>query len=300
MRDHARRPRALRRPRCAGCTKKARSPRAQASRSASSQARLVAARHQRPSRPAPGPRPLVEDARRQLASQRERQRAGDGRSAERQQVGPRRLPLSHQHQALRDAEALLLVDHDQTQPRELDLVLQQRVRADHDLRLPDAMAASTALRSAARMPAASRSTRRPRPRRAARPHPGTGRRAPRWGRAARTGNPPPRTARPRPAPPPSCRCRRPHEQPPHGQRRVEIARRWPRSPAAVRPSAGTRAPRRSGATAAGPGQHRRARSAPLRLGQLALPHAREGLDPRETLASARCAPAPEVSRSDAP
>ena len=44
------------------------------------------------------------------------------------------LGAPHERVALLDAEAVLLVDDEQSEPGELDVLLQERVRADHDAR----------------------------------------------------------------------------------------------------------------------------------------------------------------------
>ena len=62
------------------------------------------------------------------------QGARDGRGRHQQHV--RRLTLGRQRLALGDAEAVLLVDDDQVETGIRDRILQQRVRADHDLGLP--------------------------------------------------------------------------------------------------------------------------------------------------------------------
>ena len=66
----------------------------------------------------------------EVAEHGERERARDRRGRHREQV--RVLALGRERPPLRDAEAVLLVDHRQAQPRQLDRLGQQRVRADHD------------------------------------------------------------------------------------------------------------------------------------------------------------------------
>ena len=46
-----------------------------------------------------------------------------------------RQALGRERLALRHPEAMLLVDDDEVEPREVDGLLEERVRADHDLRL---------------------------------------------------------------------------------------------------------------------------------------------------------------------
>ena len=46
-----------------------------------------------------------------------------------------RLPATAQGQPLLHAKAMLLIDNDQTEPREADLFLEQRVRAHRNMRL---------------------------------------------------------------------------------------------------------------------------------------------------------------------
>ena len=58
---------------------------------------------------------------------------GNRRRGEQQHVG--RIALVHQRRALLDAEAVLLVDHDEAEPLEADLFLHQRVGADDQRRV---------------------------------------------------------------------------------------------------------------------------------------------------------------------
>jgi hypothetical protein len=74
-------------------------------------------------------RQLVEHADVEIAVEREGQRARDGRGRHHQHVGG--LALGLEPRALRDAEAVLLVDHHQAELAELDGFLHERVRA-HD------------------------------------------------------------------------------------------------------------------------------------------------------------------------
>ena len=80
-------------------------------------------------------RQLVEDADIEIAVKRERQGARNGRGRHHQHVRFRLIGLLHHLEALQDAEAVLLVHHHQPQPVELDLFFDERVRADHQLRL---------------------------------------------------------------------------------------------------------------------------------------------------------------------
>ena len=88
-------------------------------------------------------RPFVEDARGKLAAQGERHRPRDGRGAQGQQVGPPAFtnsrafvrptsPLFHHREALGDAEAMLLVDDHEAEPREGDPFREECVRPDDD------------------------------------------------------------------------------------------------------------------------------------------------------------------------
>ena len=81
-------------------------------------------------------RQLVQHAHVQIAVERERQRARNRRGGHHQHI--RLAPDSgflHQLEALHHAETVLLVHHHQAQPVELDLLFNQRVRADDQLRL---------------------------------------------------------------------------------------------------------------------------------------------------------------------
>ena len=77
-------------------------------------------------------RALLDDRDVQVAERRHRQRPRDGRGGHHQAVG--RAVLA-QLGPLVDAELVLLVDHDQAQVVELDILLQQRDRADDDVDL---------------------------------------------------------------------------------------------------------------------------------------------------------------------
>ncbi len=80
-------------------------------------------------------RQFVEDGDVEVAVESERERARDGRGGEDEDV--RRVAVGggfvHEALALEDAEAVLLVDGDETEAGELDLVFDQRVRADDEL-----------------------------------------------------------------------------------------------------------------------------------------------------------------------
>ncbi len=80
-------------------------------------------------------RKLVEDGDVEVAVERERERAGDGRGGEDEDV--RRVAVGggfvHEAFALEDAEAVLLVNGDEAEARELDLVFDEGVRADDEL-----------------------------------------------------------------------------------------------------------------------------------------------------------------------
>ena len=67
----------------------------------------------------------------EVAVGRQHQGARDRRRGHHQQVD--RLALGGERHALVDAEAVLLVDHGQRQVGELDVLLHQRMRADHEL-----------------------------------------------------------------------------------------------------------------------------------------------------------------------
>ena len=73
-------------------------------------------------------RSVLEVGQGQVAEQRQRQRARDGRGREVQRVG--RIALRQQLGALLHAEALLLVDDHEAEPPGRHIVLEQRVRAD--------------------------------------------------------------------------------------------------------------------------------------------------------------------------
>ena len=82
--------------------------------------------------PAPR-RPLPEGGDVEVAVERERERARDRRGGEQQDIGCR--ALADQRRPLLDAEAVLLVDHDEAEPVERDALLHQRVGAHHQPRL---------------------------------------------------------------------------------------------------------------------------------------------------------------------
>ena len=82
----------------------------------------------------PSGRQMADRADRQVAVDAERQRARDRGGGQRQHVRLAAAPLRLQRRTLSDAEAVLLVDDHQAQPRELDRLADHRVRADHDLR----------------------------------------------------------------------------------------------------------------------------------------------------------------------
>jgi len=80
-------------------------------------------------------RKLVEDGNVEVAVERERKRAWNGRRGEDENV--RRVAVRggfvHEAFALEDAEAVLLVDGDKAEARKLDLVFDERVGADDEL-----------------------------------------------------------------------------------------------------------------------------------------------------------------------
>ena len=164
-------------------------------------------------------------------------RARDRRRGHDEQV--RRLRgLAAQGVALLDAEAVLLVDDDETELGELDVVLDQRVRADDDARLAARRLEQHA--ACGPPPVASRSAARRacrgRRRRAGRPAPAA-RASPRWcGRAA------PRAPRSGRAAPPAPRRRRPGASP---AARRPSCRNRPRPAAAGASGAAARVPRRA-------------------------------------------------------
>ena len=80
----------------------------------------------------PPRRPLVEQAEIEVAVQRERERARNRRGGHEQHVG--RLALGAERLALLHAEAVLLVDDGEPEPRERRGLLHQRVRADDEQR----------------------------------------------------------------------------------------------------------------------------------------------------------------------
>ena len=81
-------------------------------------------------------RKFVEDGDVEVAIERERKRARDGGGGEDEDMG--RVAVGggfvHEAFALEDAEAVLLVDGSEGEARELDLVFDERVRADDELR----------------------------------------------------------------------------------------------------------------------------------------------------------------------
>ena len=77
-------------------------------------------------------RQLVQHGHVKVAVQDERERARDGGGGHDEHM--RRFALGRERGALRHAEAVLLVRHDRAQPVEGDALLDERVRADHDLR----------------------------------------------------------------------------------------------------------------------------------------------------------------------
>ena len=85
-------------------------------------------------------RKFVEDGDVEVAVESERERARNGRGGEDEDV--RRVAVGggfvHEALALEDAEAMLLVDGDEAEARELDLVFDERVRADDELRFAGA------------------------------------------------------------------------------------------------------------------------------------------------------------------
>ena len=76
-------------------------------------------------------RHLVDDGQRHLPVHRQRQRAWDGRGGHGKEVRPASA-FGAQQLALASPEPVLLVDDCETQVEELDLVLDQGVRADHE------------------------------------------------------------------------------------------------------------------------------------------------------------------------
>ncbi len=86
-------------------------------------------------------RQLVEHAGVEVAVERERQGPRNGRRGHHQHIGLGDIiriggvGLLHQAKALHHAEAMLLVDDDQAELVELDCLLNERMRADHQLRV---------------------------------------------------------------------------------------------------------------------------------------------------------------------
>ncbi len=79
-------------------------------------------------------RQLVENAQVQVAVERKRERARDGRRGHDEDVGLGAV-FFHQAEALEDAEAVLLIDDDEAEIGELDFLLDESVRADDEVRL---------------------------------------------------------------------------------------------------------------------------------------------------------------------
>ena len=80
-------------------------------------------------------RQLIQYAQIQIAVERQGQRARNRRRGHHQHVWLSLIGLLHQLESLQHAEAVLLVDHDEAQPVELDFLFDERVRADDQLRL---------------------------------------------------------------------------------------------------------------------------------------------------------------------
>ena len=80
-------------------------------------------------------RQLVEHADVEVAVERKRECARNGRRGHHQHVGLRLVGLLHQPEALQHAEAVLLVDDDEAETVELDFLFNQRMGADDQLRL---------------------------------------------------------------------------------------------------------------------------------------------------------------------
>ncbi len=78
-------------------------------------------------------RKFIEHADVEVAVQRERKRAGNGRRGHDQHVRFRISIFSHQAEALHDPETVLLIDDHQADAVELDLVLDERMGADDEL-----------------------------------------------------------------------------------------------------------------------------------------------------------------------
>src|SRR5271165_1025390 len=80
-------------------------------------------------------RKLVEDGDVEIAIERERERARDGRGGQHENVRHVAVARGFVHEAftLKDAEAMLLVDGNEAKAREVDLVFDQRVRANDEL-----------------------------------------------------------------------------------------------------------------------------------------------------------------------
>ena len=76
-------------------------------------------------------RHLIDDAHVQIAVDRERERARDGRRRHHQHV--RMTALLHQFLPLLHAEAMLLIDNRQAELLKFDVGFEQRVRSDHHL-----------------------------------------------------------------------------------------------------------------------------------------------------------------------
>src|SRR5258706_10670550 len=82
-------------------------------------------------------RQLIEDGDVEIAVEGERKCARDGRGGKDKNMG--RVAVGggfvHQTLALHDAEAVLFVDGDETEARELNTVFDEGVRADYEMRL---------------------------------------------------------------------------------------------------------------------------------------------------------------------
>src|SRR5260370_23473188 len=85
-------------------------------------------------------REFVEDRDVKIAVEREREGARNGCGGEDENVGrvPVRGGFVHEALALQDSEAMLFVDRDETEPSELDIVFNEGVRANDELRFAGA------------------------------------------------------------------------------------------------------------------------------------------------------------------
>ena len=83
-------------------------------------------------------RQFVDHGNVEVAVEREGKRARDWRGGQNEYVrgAAVRRGLVHQPFALQDAESVLLVNRHKSQPPENDVIFDQRVRADHELRFP--------------------------------------------------------------------------------------------------------------------------------------------------------------------